>query len=84
MENLFVSEDVWDAIEKGIPDRLEAGTQAVQKQHKENKKKDATTLRYIKQGVSKSIYPKIFNAKFAKEAWDVRKDEFQGNEKVFP
>ena len=36
----------------------------------------------IKQAVSKSIYPKIFNAKTTKEAWDVLKYEFQGNEKV--
>ncbi|XP_058223045.1 uncharacterized protein LOC131332766 [Rhododendron vialii] len=82
MENFFVSEDVWEAVEKGVPDHPEAATQAAQKQHKENNKKDAIALHYIKQGVSKPIYPRIFNAKSAKEAWDVLKEEFQGNEKV--
>ena len=31
MENFFVSEDVWVAIQKGVSDQPEAGTQAAQK-----------------------------------------------------
>ena len=32
--------------------------------------------------MSKSIYPRIFGASKAKEAWDILKNEFQGNDKV--
>ena len=31
MEIFFVSEDVWDTVQKGVSDQPEAGTQAAQK-----------------------------------------------------
>ncbi|KAG6494325.1 hypothetical protein ZIOFF_049349 [Zingiber officinale] len=53
-----------------------------EKEYKENVKKNATALRIIQQGVSKTIYPRIYGIKKAKEAWDTLKIEFQGSEKV--
>lgn len=45
-------------------------------------KNDAKALRYIHQGVRRTIYPRIYGISKAKEAWEVLQQEFQGNEKV--
>ncbi|KAK2977743.1 hypothetical protein RJ640_010409 [Escallonia rubra] len=52
------------------------------KAYKEKVKKKATALRFIQQGISQSIYPRIFGIKKAKEAWEILQKEFQGSEKV--
>ena len=39
-------------------------------------------MRIIHQGVSKSIYPRIFGEKKAKDAWETLQKEFQGSNKV--
>lgn len=52
------------------------------KEHKENVKRNASALRIIQQAVSKTIFPRIFGIKSAKEAWEVLKNEFQGSEKA--
>ena len=87
MMDFFISHDLWDVIEKDYPEPpvdedSTRWTAAQEKLYKENQKKDATALRYIKQGVSKSIYPRIFNKRKAKDAWEVLQKEFRGNEKV--
>ncbi|KAG6469652.1 hypothetical protein ZIOFF_070582 [Zingiber officinale] len=44
--------------------------------------KNAMALRILQQSVSKTIYPRLYGLKKAKEAWSVLKKEFQGSEKV--
>ena len=45
-------------------------------------KKNANAVRIIHHGVSKSIYPKIFGVKKAKDAWEILQKEFQGLNKA--
>ncbi|KAA8529716.1 hypothetical protein F0562_034184 [Nyssa sinensis] len=85
MQTIFISQDLWDIIEDGYkepPGDPSTWTQAQKKQHKENIQKDASALRLIHQGVSKSIFPRIFRVKKAKEAWEILQMEFQGNDKA--
>ncbi|KAG6493852.1 hypothetical protein ZIOFF_048855 [Zingiber officinale] len=79
METIFISQDLWDVVKQEFETVAEEETE---KQLKENIKKNATALRIIQQGVSKSIYPRIFGMKSAQEAWDVLKKEFKGAHKV--
>ncbi|KAA8546163.1 hypothetical protein F0562_020943 [Nyssa sinensis] len=85
MQTIFISQDLWDIIEDGYkepPGDPSTWTQAQKKQHNENIQKDASALRLIHQGVSKSIFPRIFRVKKAKEAWEILQMEFQGNDKA--
>ncbi|CAL5392614.1 unnamed protein product [Camellia sinensis] len=45
----------------------------------EEQQKDAAALSKIQQGVSDSIFPKIMKVAKAKEAWDILRQEFQGD-----
>ncbi|XP_073064165.1 uncharacterized protein [Primulina eburnea] len=86
MMDFFITEDLWDIIENDYPEPpTEDGadwSEVQQNKYKQDQKKDATALRYLKQGVSKSIYPRIFNKRKTKEAWEVLQKEFHGNDKV--
>ncbi|KAH9723491.1 hypothetical protein KPL70_007130 [Citrus sinensis] len=87
METFFLSQNLWDVVEDGYAEPPESAsssdwTPAHQQQYKENIQRNATTLRYIQQGVSKSIFPRIFGVKKAKNAWEILKQEFQGSEKA--
>lgn len=50
--------------------------------YKKNVRKDARTLLFIQQGVSKSIFPRIVGSKKSKATWELLKNEFQGSEKL--
>ena len=80
-------QDLWDIVERGYPRqdgaRAMRWTNEKQKEFKENQKKDAIALRYIKQGVSKTIYPSISGKRKAKDAWEVLKMEYRGDDKFF-
>ena len=86
MMTIFISQDLWDLIEDGFQKppatKNSSWTDANQKEYKENLKKNATALRITHQGVSKSIYPRIFGEKKAKDAWETLQKEFQGSNKV--
>ncbi|KAA8542604.1 hypothetical protein F0562_023756 [Nyssa sinensis] len=86
MQTIFISQDLWDIIEDGWkepPGDPSTWTQAQKKQHKKNIQKDASSLRLLHQGVSKSIFPRIFRVMKAKEAWEIHANgEFQGNDKA--
>lgn len=85
METLFLSQDLWDVVEEEYPRPPEnnAGwTEAQLAEYKKNVKRDASALRFIQQGLSKTIYPRIHGVKRAKQAWDILKEGFQGNDKV--
>lgn len=89
MRDFFISHDLWEAIEQSYEEPPENGsstawTEAQQKEFKENQKKDCTALRYIKQGVSKSIYPRIFNKKGQKISGKFCKKNFKGTTRLFP
>ena len=83
---IFISEDLWDLIEDGFQDPPKTGnsswTDENQNEYKEKLKKNATALRIIHHGLSKSIYPRIFGVKKAKNAWEILQKEFQGSNKV--
>ena len=86
MKTFFLSQDLWEVVESTYEEppkeSTSTWTEAQQKLYKENSKKDASALRYIEQGVSKTIYPRIFGADKAKKAWDILKNEFKGNDRV--
>lgn len=54
----------------------------MQNEYKKNVKKDASALRFLQQGLIKGIYPRIRGLKKAKQAWEILKEWFQGNDKV--
>ncbi|RZB46408.1 Retrovirus-related Pol polyprotein from transposon TNT 1-94, partial [Glycine soja] len=87
MRTLFISQDLWDVIENGylVPEsqeELATWTTAKQKEYKQNKQHDAKALLFIQQGVSREIFPRIMQAKNAKEAWGTLKNEFKGTDKM--
>ncbi|CAN0920234.1 Retrovirus-related Pol polyprotein from transposon TNT 1-94 [Linum grandiflorum] len=86
METIFISQDLWDIVQEGIEESPQEGdsksSDKKSKEQKENVKRNASALRIIQQAVSKTIFPRIFGIKTAKEAWEVLKNEFQGSEKA--
>ena len=73
MQTLFISQDLWDVIENDYPvlesqEELATWTTTKQKEYKQNKQHDAKALLFIQQGVSREIFPRIMQAKNAKEA----------------
>ncbi|XP_077237158.1 uncharacterized protein LOC143878809 [Tasmannia lanceolata] len=79
MKTSFLSQDIWDLVENGFDD---PPNDEQMEQNRDNKKKDAKALFFIQQSVSEAIFPRIIGATTAKEAWDLLKNEFSGNEKV--
>ena len=82
----FISQDLWELIKEDYEEPLATGSNIAwtaenQTQHKKNTKKNALALRYLHQGISKSIYPHIYVITKAKIAWETLKEEFQGNDK---
>ncbi|RZC11614.1 Retrovirus-related Pol polyprotein from transposon TNT 1-94 [Glycine soja] len=87
MQTLFISQDLWDVIENGYPvpeiqEKLATWTATKQKEYKQNKQHDAKALLFIQQGVSREIFPRIMQAKNAKEAWETLKNEIKGTDKM--
>ncbi|CAL1406643.1 unnamed protein product [Linum trigynum] len=88
MEPFSISQDLWDIVQEGYEDpqdknedsKKRAGKQT--KEYKENAKQNVSALRIIQQAVSKSIYPRIYGIKKAKEVCDVLREQFQGCEKA--
>ena len=94
MRFFFISRDLWEIVEEGYDDSpatsddssststsIETSSQ-VSTQNKEKIKNNALTLSHLHQGISKTIYPRIFGISKAKDAWETLKKEFQGNSKV--
>ena len=86
MQTLFISQDLWDVIENGYPvpesqKEFAMWTAAKQKEYKQQQH-DAKALQFIRQGVSREIFPRIMQAKNAMEAWETLKNEFKGTNKV--
>ena len=73
MKTLFISQDLWELIEKGY---TEEGV--VAESLRDHRKKDAKALFFIQQAVDETIFPRIEAATKAKEAWDLLQKRFQG------
>ncbi|XP_022849751.1 uncharacterized protein LOC111371808 [Olea europaea var. sylvestris] len=82
MQTFFISLDLWDVIDDEEYEEPSEDNEDYEKLQKEFKRKDAMALRYIQQGVGKSIFPRIFGVKKAKDAWEILMQEFQGTEKT--
>lgn len=82
MQTFFISLDFWDVIDDEEYEEPSEDNEDCEKLQKEFKRKDAMALRYIQQGVGKSIFPRIFGVKKAKDAWEILMQEFQGTEKT--
>ena len=84
MKTLFISQDLRDLIEEGYeqPEDLSTLAAAKLKEYQQNKQRDARSLLFIEQGVSKTIFPKISCATNSKEAWEILKKQFSGYDKV--
>ncbi|XP_026420250.1 uncharacterized protein LOC113316247 [Papaver somniferum] len=83
MKTYFLSQELWDVVESGVT-ITETATMNVeqQKKLKNMKLNDHKALYTIQMAVDDIIFPRIMGATKAKEAWDLLKNEFQGNEKV--
>ena len=86
MRTLFLSHELQDIVEEGYetytPEEEVNLTAAKKREHKENKTKDANALSFMRQGLSRSILPRITGAKTSKDAWKTLKKQFEGYEKV--
>ncbi|XP_059439044.1 ankyrin repeat-containing protein At5g02620-like isoform X2 [Corylus avellana] len=76
MKTLFISQDLWDLVEKGYS---EIGVSA--DTLKELRKKDAKALFFIQQAVAESIFLRIAAATKSKDAWDALQNGYQANAK---
>ncbi|KAL4367130.1 hypothetical protein GQ457_05G027260 [Hibiscus cannabinus] len=78
METLFISQDLWELVEKGYSEEGVA-VEAL----RDYKKKDAKALFFIQQAVDDAIFSsRISAATKAKEAWDAVKNGYQGTTRV--
>ncbi|KAL4334611.1 hypothetical protein GQ457_07G011520 [Hibiscus cannabinus] len=78
MKTLFISQDLWELVEKGYSEEGVA-VEAL----RDYKKKDAKALFFIQQAVDDAIFSsRISAATKAKEAWDALKNGYQGTTRV--
>ncbi|XP_020269489.1 uncharacterized protein LOC109844775 [Asparagus officinalis] len=77
MKTLFKSQDLWDLVENGFVDTDEPNQQL-----RDTCKKDSKALFMIQQAVDDEIFPQIAAATTSKEAWEILKKEYLGDEKV--
>ena len=74
---------MWILVDEGFSEPPQTGSSTSwleedAKEYKQNVQRNAIALRIIQQKVSKSIYPRIFSIKKAREAWEILRNEFQG------
>ncbi|KAL4325828.1 hypothetical protein GQ457_11G029810 [Hibiscus cannabinus] len=78
MKTLFISQDLWELVEKGYSEEGVA-VEAL----RDYKKKDAKALFLIQQAVDDAIFSsRISAATKAKEAWDALKNGYQGTTRI--
>nr|XP_043616109.1 uncharacterized protein LOC122588027 [Erigeron canadensis] len=77
MQTILKSRDLWELVVSGV-DEKETDEGRV----KNMKKRDAHAMALIQQAVNDSLFSRIAAAKSAKEAWEILKIEFQGDEQV--
>lgn len=74
MKTMFRSKDLWTIIEKGF------NQEGDRNRINESMKKDGKALYLIQQALAKRILIRISEAKTTKQAWEIIKTEFQGNQ----
>ena len=84
MKTLFISRDLLEYVEEGYeePNDKEDMSIGEMEKWKEHIKKDAKALLLIQEGVTKTIIPRIINAKTSKEAWKILDKEFRGSKQI--
>ena len=87
MRALFASQGLWDLVENGYPEPVDAATLlaliVVERDLlKSDRKKDSKALFYLFQSVHESFFSWIVAAKKSKEAWDILKNVYQVMQKV--
>ena len=81
MKTYFMSQDLWDIVDKGFTTIENPSVEQLRQERKE-KQRDANALYAIQQAVDDANFSRIMGASTAKEAWDWLKEEFQGTAKV--
>lgn len=76
MRTLFCSQELWDLVEKGIPEHEDEARM------KEHKKRDSNALYLIQQSLNLQLFSFIEAANTAKEAWELLRIQYQRNSKV--
>ena len=87
MNTLFSSQNIWDLVENGFQEAVDATkynslSQVERYLLMDNMKKDSKSLFYIFQAVHESIFPRFAAAMKSKQAWDTLQTVYQGMEKV--
>ncbi|KAI4312697.1 hypothetical protein MLD38_037498 [Melastoma candidum] len=78
METIFLSQDLWRIVDEGFEEDDELPSEEEGAGEQEKKAREIV----MKNVMAKTIYPRLYGLKKAKEAWSVLKKEFQGSEKV--
>ncbi|XP_063941516.1 uncharacterized protein LOC135149666 [Daucus carota subsp. sativus] len=80
---LQATKHLWNVVENGIPKDGETATTSTPTSTQIDwPQRDAEALAKIHLAVTDTIFPRIMNATSAKQAWDILKAEFEGNEKM--
>ncbi|KAK2976178.1 hypothetical protein RJ640_012464 [Escallonia rubra] len=84
MKTIFRSMGLWDLVKNGFTEHesMENLTENQKKKLEEGRQKDANAHFIMQRGVTKSIFPRIIRATKAKEACDILKVEYYGDDKV--
>ncbi|KAI4380029.1 hypothetical protein MLD38_006263 [Melastoma candidum] len=86
MEIILLSEDLWRIVDEGFEENddlssEEEGAGEQENKAKENMMKNVVALQILQQSISKTIYPRLYGLKKAKEAWSVLKKDFKTQRK---
>lgn len=78
----MIGKDLWEIVEVGYKELADwnALTPNDKKTKKEEKKKNAQELFHIQITLDKSSFPRIVDAKSAKNFWKTLKESYQGND----
>nr|XP_017228871.1 PREDICTED: uncharacterized protein LOC108204088 [Daucus carota subsp. sativus] len=82
---LQATQHLWNVVENSIPKDGETSTTSTPTSTSTQidwPQRDAEALAKIHLAVTDTIFPRIMNATSAKQAWDILKAEFEGNEKT--
>ncbi|XP_049399988.1 uncharacterized protein LOC125864099 [Solanum stenotomum] len=76
MKTFFKSPELWDVVETGIPE-------GNANQLREHRKRDSKALFRIQQALDDEIFPHISAAETSKQAWEILKQEYFGDDKGY-
>ena len=77
MRTLFISEDLWELVDKGhVEEEISRDAS------RDVGKKDARALFIIQQAIAESIFPQISKATTSKEAWDALQTKYRSTIEV--